>query len=322
MHKIVVLDEYTTVLKDLSWEKLEIYGEVVKYKRTAPSEVVERCKDADIILLNKVVINEETMNQLPRLRYIGVLATGYNIVDIAAARKRGIVVANVPAYSTMSVAQMVFAHLLNVTHHVSDYAASVRAGKWQSCDDFCYVDSPLIELDGKTIGIIGLGNIGIAVARIAQTFGMKVLAYSSKSADVLEPLGIERAESYDEVFERADVLSLHCPLTADTKHLVNVARLALMKPDAILINTGRGPLVDEQALADALNEGRIAAACADVLTQEPPRSGSPLITARNCYLTPHIAWASDAARKRLVDVTVDNVKNFVEGHPINNVVGK
>ena len=296
MHKIVVLDEYTTVLKDLSWEKLEIYGEVVKYKRTASSEVVERCKDADIILLNKVVINEETMSQLPQLRYIGVLATGYNVVDIAAARKRGIVVANVPAYSTMSVAQMVFAHLLNVTHHVSDYAASVRAGKWQSCEDFCYVDSPLIELDGKTIGIIGLGNIGIAVARIAQTFGMKVLAYSSMSADI--------------------------PLTADTKHLVNAARLALMKPDAILINTGRGPLVDEQALADALNEGRIAAACADVLTQEPPRSGSPLITARNCYLTPHIAWASDAARKRLVDVTVDNVRNFVEGHPINNVVGK
>ena len=313
--KIVVLDGYAANPGDISWEAWNELGQVVIYDRTAPEDVVARAQEADAVLTNKVVLDAQVLAQLPRLRYIGVLATGYNVVDLAAASRQGIVVTNIPAYSTMSVAQMVFAHLLNITHHVAVHAQAVRGGAWQTATDFCFALTPLQELDGQTLGIVGLGNTGMATARIAQAFGMQVMAYSSKPAEALAALGIRKAASLEQLFGEADVLSLHCPLTPDTHHLVNAQRLQLMKPSAILINTGRGPLVDDQALANALNEGRLAAAGIDVLTQEPPRQGSPLITARNCYITPHIAWATFAARQRLMSIALDNVKAFAAGKP-------
>jgi glycerate dehydrogenase len=317
--KIVDLDGYAANPGDLSWDGFKELGELTVYDRTAPEDVLERAKGAQVILTNKVVITEELMDQLPELRYIGVLATGYNVVDIPAARKHGIVVTNIPAYSTMSVAQMVIAHLLNITNQVALHSEAVRQGEWQRNKDFSFSLTPLIELDGKTLGIVGLGNTGTATARIALSLGMRVLAYSSKSAEALQQMGLEKAENYEQLFREADVLSLHCPLTEETKHLVNVERLKLMKPTAILINTGRGPLIDEEALADALNEGRIMAAGVDVLQEEPPRKGSPLISARNCYITPHIAWATQAARERLLNIALANVKAFLNGKPQNVV---
>ncbi len=317
--KIVELDGYAANPGDLSWDGLRELGELTVYDRTAPEEVLERAKGAQVILTNKVVITKELMDKLPDLRYIGVLATGYNVVDIPAARKHGIIVTNIPAYSTMSVAQMVIAHLLNITNQVALHSDAVKQGEWQRNKDFSFSLTPLIELDGKTLGIVGLGNTGTATARIAQSLGMRILAYSSKSADALKEMGIEKADSYEQLFREADVLSLHCPLTEETHHLVNAERLKLMKPTAILINTGRGPLVDEAALADALNEGSIMAAGVDVLQEEPPRNGSPLINARNCYITPHIAWATKAARERLLNIAVANVKAFMEGKPQNAV---
>ena len=317
--KIVELDGYAANPGDLSWDGLRELGELTVYDRTAPEDVLERAKGAQVILTNKVVITEELMDKLPDLRYIGVLATGYNVVDIPAARKHGIIVTNIPAYSTMSVAQMVIAHLLNITNQVALHSDAVKQGEWQRNKDFSFSLTPLIELDGKTLGIVGLGNTGTATARIAQSLGMRILAYSSKSAGALKEMGIEKADSYEQLFREADVLSLHCPLTEETHHLVNAERLKLMKPTAILINTGRGPLVDEGALADALNEGRIMAAGVDVLQEEPPRNGSPLINARNCYITPHIAGATKAARERLLNIAVANVKAFMEGKPQNAV---
>ncbi len=317
--KIVELDGYAANPGDLSWDGLRELGELTVYDRTAPEDVLERAKGAQVILTNKVVITEELMDKLPDLRYIGVLATGYNVVDIPAARKHGIIVTNIPAYSTMSVAQMVIAHLLNITNQVALHSDAVKQGEWQRNKDFSFSLTPLIELDGKTLGIVGLGNTGTATAHIAQSLGMRILAYSSKSADALKEMGIEKADSYEQLFREADVLSLHCPLTEETHHLVNAERLKLMKPTAILINTGRGPLVDEAALADALDEGRIMAAGVDVLQEEPPRNGSPLINARNCYITPHIAWATKAARERLLNIAVANVKAFMEGKPQNAV---
>ena len=317
--KIVELDGYAANPGDLSWDGLRELGELTVYDRTAPEDVLERARGAQVILTNKVVITEELMDKLPDLRYIGVLATGYNVVDIPAARKHGIIVTNIPAYSTMSVAQMVIAHLLNITNQVALHSDAVKQGEWQRNKDFSFSLTPLIELDGKTLGIVGLGNTGTATARIAQSLGMRILAYSSKSADALKEMGIEKADSYEQLFREADVLSLHCPLTEETHHLVNAERLKLMKPTAILINTGRGPLVDEAALADALNEGRIMAAGVDVLQEEPPRNGSPVLNARNCYITPHIAWATKAARERLLNIAVANVKAFMEGKPQNAV---
>lgn len=318
--KIVELDGYAANPGDLSWDGLRQLGELTVYDRTAPEEVLERARGAQVILTNKVVITGELMDQLPELRYIGVLATGYNVVDIPAARKHGIVVTNIPAYSTMSVAQMVMAHLLNITNQVALHSNAVKNGQWEKCPDFTFSLTPLIELDGKTLGIVGVGNTGWATARMAQSLGMRILAYSSKSADALKLMGIEKADSYEQLFRQADVLSLHCPLTEETRHLVNAERLGWMKPTAILINSGRGPLVDEAALADALNGGRIMAAGIDVLEEEPPRNGSPLIGARNCYITPHIAWATKAARERLVDIAVANVKAFLDGKPQNVVL--
>lgn len=318
--KIVVLDAYTANPGDLSWEPLSALGEVEVYDRTVPEDVVLRAKDADAVLVNKVKITREVMDALPRLRYVGVLATGYNVVDIKAAHEHGITVTNVPAYSTMSVAQMIFAHLLNVTNSVAQYTDEVKTGRWSKCEDFCFYNVPLTELDGRTMGIVGLGNIGMAVAKMAQAFGMQVLAISSKPAETLETLGICKASSYEELFAKADVLSLHCPLTDDTQHMVNAERLALMKPTSILINTGRGPLVDEQALADALNQGRIRAAGVDVLTEEPPHKDNPLIRAKNCSITPHIAWATAEARERLLAIAIENVKAFAEGKPHNTIL--
>ena len=317
--KIVELDGYAANPGDLSWDGLKQLGELTVYDRTAPQDVLERARGAQVILTNKVLITAELMDQLPELRYIGVLATGYNVVDIPAARKHGIVVTNIPAYSTMSVAQMVMAHLLNITNRVALHSEAVKQGEWQNCKDFTFSLTPQIELDGKTFGIVGLGNTGTATACIAQSFGMRVLAYSSKDRKVLMKMGIEKAESYEQLFRQADVLSLHCPLTEETRHLVNAERLRWMKPTAILINTGRGPLVDEAALAQALNEGRIMAAGVDVLEEEPPRKGSPLIGAQNCFITPHIAWATKAARERLMNIAVANVKAFLNGTPQNVV---
>mgnify|MGYP006332064913 CR=1 FL=1 len=315
--KIVVLDGYGLNPGDLSWKGMEALGELVVYDRTSPSEVMERSANAEVLITNKTVITAEHMAALPQLKYIGVLATGYNVVDIDEARHRGIVVTNIPAYSTASVAQMVFAHVLNITQRVAYYANENAKGRWTNSIDFCYWDTNLIELEGKKMGIVGLGNIGQATARIAQAFGMEILVFTSKEQSAL-PEGMKKV-TLDELFAQSDVVSLHCPLTPDTKEMVNAARLRTMKPSAILINTGRGPLVNEQDLADALNEGRIAAAGLDVLSVEPSVFGNPLFNARNCFITPHIAWATKEARTRLMDIAVNNLKSYQEGNVINNV---
>ena len=317
--KIVVLDGYALNPGDLSWTGMEALGELTVYERTSPSEVLERSAGAEVLITNKTVITAEHMAALPQLKYIGVLATGYNVVDIDEARNRGIVVTNIPAYSTASVAQMVFAHVLNITQRVGYYATENANGRWTNSVDFCYWDTDLVELDGKKMGIVGLGNIGRATARIAQAFGMEVLVVTSKEQSAL-PEGMKKV-TLDELFAQSDVVSLHCPLTPDTKEMVNAARLQTMKPSAILINTGRGPLVNEQDLANALNEGRIAAAGLDVLSVEPSVTGNPLLGARNCFITPHIAWATKEARIRLMDIAVNNLKSYQEGIIINNVAG-
>lgn len=316
--KICILDGYSLNPGDLDWSPVERLGDVTLFDRTPADKIVERAADADIVLTNKVPFSADTLRQLPRLRFICVLATGYNIIDTEAAARQGVVVANIPAYSTMSVAQMAFAHILNITNHVASYAREVADGKWTNCPDFCFWDSALTELAGKTMGIVGLGNTGMATARIAVALGMKVVAMTSKSADTL-PEGITPAP-LDDVLASADVVSLHCPLTPSTRHLINAASIAKMKPSAILINTGRGPLVDEQAVADALNGGHLAAFGADVLSQEPPRGDNPLLSARNCFLTPHIAWATLEARTRLMSTATENVRQFIAGEPVANRV--
>lgn len=316
--KICILDGYSLNPGDLDWSPVERLGDVTLFDRTPADKIVERAADADIVLTNKVPFSADTLRQLPRLRFICVLATGYNIIDTEAAARQGVVVANIPAYSTMSVAQMAFAHILNITNHVASYAREVADSKWTNCPDFCFWDSALTELAGKTMGIVGLGNTGMATARIAVAMGMKVVALTSKSADTL-PEGITPAP-LDDVLASADVVSLHCPLTPSTRHLINAASIAKMKPSAILINTGRGPLVDEQAVADALNGGRLAAFGADVLSQEPPRGDNPLLSARNCFLTPHIAWATLEARTRLMSTATENVRQFIAGEPVANRV--
>ena len=317
--KIVILDAFTANPGELSWDGLMELGEPTVYDRTKPEQLLERANGAEVLLTNKVIIKADSMAALPKLRYIGVLATGYNVVDIEEAHKRGIAVTNIPAYSTMSVAQMVMAHLLNITNQVALHADAVRQGEWQQSPDFSFTKSSLIELDGLTMGIVGLGNIGKQVARMAQSMGMKVMAVSSKSAEVLREMGIHKATGFEQLFSEADVVSLHCPLTKETHHLVNSERLALMKPTAILINTGRGPLLDEQAVADALSAGKLYAVGVDVLEEEPPRKGSPLISAPRCFITPHIAWASAAARRRLIDIATQNVAAFMQGKSLNRI---
>ena len=317
MMNIVILDGYTANPGDLSWGSLKEMGEVTVYERTRREEIAGRAADADIVLTNKVVMDREMMALLPRLKYIGVLATGYNVVNIEAARERDIIVTNVPAYSTESVAQTVFAHLLTVTNRTEHYAQQNRLGRWAENRDFCYWDTELTELAGKTMGIVGLGHIGRRVAEIALAFGMQVKAMTSKKAEEL-PAGIQKAE-LQSLLASADVVSLHCPLTEGTRHLIHRETLRLMKPSAILINTGRGPLVDDEALAEALNEGRLRAYCADVVTEEPPKADHPLLHAPNAFITPHIAWATVEARKRLLQTAIGNVEAFVNGHPVNVV---
>lgn len=315
--KIVVLDGYAANPNDLSWEDMQALGQLVVFDRTAPDQVLERSADADALLTNKVVLSAETLAQLPRLKYIGVLATGYNVVDTVAARRQGIAVTNIPAYSTDSVAQLTFAHILNITNSVAHYADQNRQGRWSASPDFVYWDTPLIELSGKTLGIVGLGNIGMKVATIARTFGMDVFAYTSKNSTDL-PIGIQKT-TLDGLLAVSDVLSLHCPLNEQTHHLINAQTLKKMKRGAILINTGRGPLVDEQAVADALNDGQLLAYGADVMTQEPPTADNPLLKCQNAYLTPHIAWATYEARQRLMLIATTNLQAFIEGKPVNVV---
>ena len=314
---IVILDGYALNPGDLNYDCLQQFGTLKVYDRTAPEQVVERAREADAVLTNKVVLGESEFARLPHLRYVGVQATGYNVVDVEAARRYGITVTNIPAYSTASVAQMVMAHLLNITQSVDYYARQNRAGRWSGNPDFCYWDNRLIELAGKQMGIVGFGRTGSAVARLAQAFGMKVAAYTSKPQETL-PDGVEKC-SLESLFATSDVVSLHCPLVPATQLLVNAGRLALMKPTAILINTARGPIVDEQALADALNSGTLYAAGIDVLCEEPPCCESPLLKARNCFVTPHIAWATLEARARLLQICEANLRAFIGGHPQNVV---
>ena len=317
MPRIVVLDGYTLNPGDLSWKGLEELGECSIYERSVPDQVMERSDNAEIILTNKIELSSDMIERLGSLKYIGVTATGYNIVDVEAARRRNIPVTNVPTYGTDSVAQMVFAHLLNLTQNVAHHAQTVRDGRWCKSEDFCYWDTPLIELSGLTMGIIGFGRIGRATTRLALAFGMKVIAY-----DVTPPEKILegcRMVKLKDVFRLADVVSLHCPLTPQTQKMINKQNLALMKKTAFLINTSRGQLIDEQALSDALNNSQIAGAGLDVLTAEPPDQRNPLLKARNCHITPHIAWATRAARERLLNEAVENVAAFLAGEPRNVV---
>jgi len=322
MLKIVVLDGFTLNPGDLSWKGLEELGDCTIYDRSAPDEIIGRADGAEIIITNKVVLSTDTISGLDKLQYIGVTATGYNIVDVDAARERGVTVTNVPTYGTDSVAQMVFAHLLNFTQNVAHHAKTVSDGRWCSSEDFCYWDTPLIELASKTMGIIGFGRIGRATARLARAFGMKVIAYdvipACRDPGAPGPEGCEMV-TLEAIFRRADVVSLHCPLTPQTGNIVNEQNLALMKEAAFLINTSRGPLIDERALAKALNNGIIAGAGLDVLAVEPPDDRNPLLKAANCYVTPHIAWATRAARERLLNVAVENVAAFLAGEPHNGV---
>lgn len=318
-HTICVLDGHALNPGDLSWESIAALGDFTLYNRTNPEDVVERAKDADILLINKINMTADVINRLPRLKYIGEQATGFNNIDLEAAKERGIIVSNIPAYSTDSVAQLVFAHILNITNRIGHYAQEVREGKWTQSKDFCYWDTPLMELKGKKIGIVGLGHTGSAVARIAEGFGMEVYAYTSKNFLQL-PHNIHKV-SLDELFSTCDIISLHCPLTPDTQHLVNASRLKSMKPTAILINTSRGPVVNEQELATALNNGTIAAFGGDVLSVEPARADNPLLTAKNCYLTPHTAWGTLEARTRLMTILKENIEAFLSGKP-QNVVNK
>ena len=315
--KIVILDGYSVNPGDLSWEELEECGDLTVYDRTNTEDILKRTKNADAILTNKDIISSEIINKLPNLKYIGVLATGYNVVDIEAAKKRGITVTNVPAYSTNSVVQMTFAHILNLTNRVAHYAHENRKGKWSASPDFCYWDTNLGEIAGKTLGVVGLGNIGYKVACIARDFGMDVFACTSKnSADL--PDGIQKV-TFNGLLGISDILTLHCPLTPQTKEMINKDTLSQMKRGALLINTGRGALVNDKDVAQALCEGQLGGYGADVMTQEPPKPDNPLLSAPKAYLTPHIAWATLEARKRLVSIASANVAAFVQGSPKNVV---
>lgn len=317
--KIVVLDGYSVNPGDLSWDALRQTGSLTVYDRTGKDEVVSRAAGAEIVLTNKVHIRAEHMQALPSLKYIGVMATGFNIVDVAEAAKRGIVVTNIPAYSTDSVAQLTFAHILNITNRIGRYADMNRAGKWARCEDFCYWDTALCELSGKVIGIVGLGSIGMRVATIATAFGMDVLAFTSKEASRL-PEHVRKA-TLDGLFAASDIISLHCPLTDSTREMINSESIKKMKHGAILINTGRGPLVNEADVAQALHEGLLGGYGADVMCKEPPAADNPLFAEPNAFITPHIAWATPEARVRLMDTLVANIRSFIEGKPVNVVKG-
>lgn len=319
--KLVVLDGYTENPGDLSWDALRRFGELTVYERTSDdqSEVAERIKGADIVVANKTPIRAEVINSAGALKYITILATGYDIVDVAAARARGIPVSNVPSYGTAAVAQFAIAMLLEICHHVAHHSETVHAGRWESCADWCYWDYPLIELAGKTMGIIGFGRIGQQTGRIAKALGMHILATGSRPTDA----GREIADyvELDELLARSDVISLHCPLFPSTRGIISRENIARMKDGVILLNNSRGALVDEQALADALNSGKVYAAGLDVVSTEPIRGGNPLLKAKNCFITPHISWAPKEARERIMDCTVKNIEAFLDGKPVNVVNG-
>ena len=319
--KLVVLDGYTENPGDLSWDALRRFGELTVYERTSDdqSEVAERIKGADIVVANKTPIRAEVINSAGALKYITILATGYDIVDVAAARARGIPVSNVPSYGTAAVAQFAIAMLLEICHHVAHHSETVHAGRWESCADWCYWDYPLVELDGKTMGIIGFGRIGQQTGRIAKALGMHILATGSRPTDA----GREIADyvELDELLARSDVISLHCPLFPSTRGIISRENIARMKDGVILLNNSRGALVDEQALADALNSGKVYAAGLDVVSTEPIRGDNPLLKAKNCFITPHISWAPKEARERIMDCTVKNIEAFLDGKPVNVVNG-
>jgi len=317
--KIVVLDGGTLNPGDLTWEGLEALGDTEIYDRTPEDQVLERSKDAEVLLVNKVVLSREIMDQLPSLRFICVLATGYNVVDTDAAKEKGIAVSNIPTYGTQSVAQMVMAHVLNLTQHVGYHAETVREGRWSRSDDWCYWDFPMIELHGLTMGVVGYGRIGRNSASVAKAFGMKILAYDEFVPDSGDP-EVEMVD-FRTLLQRSDVVTFHTPLTPDTEGMLNAETLKLMKKSAFVINTSRGPVIDSKALADALNNDELAGAGLDVLDVEPPPEDHPLLTAKNCYVTPHISWATRSARARLMQTAVDNVAGYIKGE-LQNVVNK
>ncbi len=315
--KIVILDGYTENPGDLSWEGFEQLGELTVYDRTEPGEIVSRIGDAEAVIINKCPITAATMDACPELRYVGVLATGYNVVDVAAAKERHIAVTNIPTYGTTAVAQMVFAHLLAICQHVEAHSQAVHEGEWNRNPDWCFWNYPLVELAGKTMGIVGFGRIGQTVAGIARALGMNVLAYDHHETETGRALA--QYVSLEELLSRSDVVSMHCPLFPETERMINRETIARMKDGVYFINTSRGQLVDEQALADALNSGKVAHAGLDVVYTEPIRTDNPLLKARNCFITPHIAWAPKESRKRLMDIAVDNLAKFAAGTPVNVV---
>lgn len=316
--KIVVLDGLTLNPGDLSWDGLYHLGDVEIHDRTFGEQIIERSKGAEILFTNKTPLGEDEFAQLPDLKYIGVLATGYNIVDIEAAKKRNITVTNIPAYSTNSVAQMTFALILELCLHVQEHSNAVHSGDWVNSPDFSFWKTPLIELADKTMGIIGFGSIGQQVAKVAEAFGMKVIAAKSSGSNSTDNTNVKRVD-LDELLRVSDIVSLHCPLFPSTKGIINKGNIEKMKKSAFLINTARGPLIVEEDLAEALNSGRIAGAGVDVLSTEPPKADNPLLTAKNCLITPHISWATFEARTRLMNMAVDNLKAFLQGNPINVV---
>jgi glycerate dehydrogenase len=316
--KIVVLDGYTENPGDLSWNALNRLGDLTVYDRTPVDKIVERVGKAEIVFTNKTPLSMAILKNLPYTKYLGVLATGYNVVDVVTAKELGMTVTNIPTYGTTAVAQMVFALLLEMCHHVGHHSEAVKNGAWSKCPDFCFWDYPLIELVGKTMGIIGFGKIGRAVGQIALVFGMKVLAYDQYQDKSLENDSLKYVE-LDEVFNKSDIISLHCPLFDSTKGIINKKSIAKMKDGAMVINTSRGPLIVERDLAMALNSGKIAGAAVDVLSVEPPEMDNPLINAKNCLITPHISWASKESRQRLMDIAVNNLQSYLMGNSVNVV---
>lgn len=318
--KIVVLDGYTENPGDLSWDGLAALGELTVYDRTPLSdtaEIIRRIGDAEVVFTNKTPLTREVLDACPSVKFISVLATGYNIVDTAAAKEKGIPVTNVPAYGTASVGQFAIALLLEICHHVAHHDKAVHEGRWTSCPDFCFWDYPLIELDGKTIGIIGFGRIGQTTGKIASALGMRVLAYDTYQSESGKAIGTYT--DLDTLLKESDVIALHCPLFPATERIINKDTIAKMKDGVILLNNSRGPLVDEQDLADALNAGKVAAAGLDVVSTEPIRSDNPLLTAKNCIITPHISWAPKESRQRIMDCAIENVKAYLNGAPVNVV---
>jgi len=315
--KIVILDGYTENPGDLSWEGFEQLGELTVYDRTPQDEITQRIGDADIVITNKTPITDVTIAACPNIKYIGVLATGYNVIDVDAAKKKGIPITNIPTYGTNAVGQFTIALLLEICHRIGEHDRVVKSGKWQNCQDFCFWDYPLIELDGKTMGMIGFGRIGQAAGRVAKALGLNVIAYDEMESETGRE--IAKYVSLDELYAQSDIISLHCPLLPSTQGMINGDSIAKMKDGVIIVNTSRGPLIVEQDLTDALNIGKVYAAAVDVVSVEPIKADNPLLKAKNCIITPHIAWAPKESRQRLMDIAVSNLKAFIDGNPINIV---